>query len=898
MIESKFQKPSFDSLGYSFKKEKEKKVEEVKENNREKKKKENTGTDINEYGYTLLSKIQLFFIYLSLVLIPISLFPLEWVMFEYGRVFVLLIFTILLLTLELIKFFLKGKVEVYKSPYDIILVALGFSFLLSFLFSTDSLVSFWGYEFRFGTGFISIITILTYVVILKSVIKNFRRFFYLILSLNIGIFLSALLSIFSFYGINPFGFIPVFEKFFFVGLPLFNSAKLSITIWSLSIPLSLFVFYHYFKIFSNDEGYLNKKLSLSLAYRKKRMIQLLLFFLFALFVSTLVFAISIFCIKNLLWFGIVSLVSIIFIFLVLTFLCTSKFLKFTSALVIILIVLFFGISRLFVGSVESENIVEQIALDNTIAWDITVSSLSESVPRSLFGLGNDNFVVAYNLYRPAFSGEIDLNFVNYSYSSSEILNIVVNRGLVGLFIWLLVGVVIIREFLRYLTDETRKKILNSTSIENIGIVLLNLVMIYIWIFAFFTYYGFFLYFVFFLILIFSSLLKNLGYKMYSESIVIQTNFFVEKIGLVKNDSLPKFLILLVCISSVLTLYYISNDFLSRVYAVKAEVAMYNINENEELMFQEAIENYDSAIALNPNNYVFRRKVSLVLMDYMNKVLSKEYAGLTEDGQRQEFIRIVGVYAEAITEEARQATDLAPTIAVNWSSRDLVYSELVRMGFHNYVNTAMQVSEQSILRNPNNYNSHGNKATYLYFAGDNVNAMTAARKALEINPYYIPGLVLAGELSMGLQDVPNAKVYFEKAKVLIEELGLDEGELRHLYEQVEKNLEYIWSLSVNLEVEKEVEVEEIIEDEIEEENILKVSIENSSTWVEIVVDDQVIISQILQAGYEEEFEVEENFRINTGIYQNTKIGFNQQEKEFPQGSLSMTCEILQEELECR
>ena len=125
-------------MNYFLKKEKEIEKEEKKSEVRKK----NAGTNFNEYGYKLFISLQHFFFYLSLIVIPISLFPLEWVMFEYGRVFVLIFFTIILLTFELIKFFIRGKVEIYKSPRDIILSLLGFSFVLSLIFSSDSLVSF------------------------------------------------------------------------------------------------------------------------------------------------------------------------------------------------------------------------------------------------------------------------------------------------------------------------------------------------------------------------------------------------------------------------------------------------------------------------------------------------------------------------------------------------------------------------------------------------------------------------------------------------------------------------------------------------------------------------------------------------------------------------------------
>ncbi len=295
--------------------------------------------------------------------------------------------------------------------------------------------------------------------------------------------------------------------------------------------------------------------------------------------------------------------------------------------------------------------------------------------------------------------------------------------------------------------------------------------------------------------------------MNSETLVILTNFFVEKVGQVRSDALPKFFIILTCIASIFVMNIFLKDFSSRVDAVRAEAFLYEISEEN---FKKAIENYDIAIAKSPNNYVFRRKVALVLMDYANKVLVKDYSDLTDENEKQEYIRVLGVYGEAAIEESKRASDLAPMIAANWSSRDVIYSDLVRIGFHNYINTATKVSEQTIMRSPNNYNPYINKATHLYLSGDSGGAISYVRQALEINPYNIAALILASEVSLGLQDYVNAKLYLENAHKLLQSLDLTQPEILNLSNQVKESLEYIWSLEVTEpEVEEEVvEIEEL------------------------------------------------------------------------------------------
>ncbi len=94
-------------------------------------------------------------------------------------------------------------------------------------------------------------------------------------------------------------------------------------------------------------------------------------------------------------------------------------------------------------------------------------------------------------------------------------------------------------------------------------------------------------------------------------------------------------------------------------------------------------------------------------------------------------------------------------------------------------------------------------------------------------------------------------------------------------------------------------EEIVEEEEEkiEEILLKIRVENSPTWIEIIVDDQMIVSQVLQVGYENEFQAKRNIQVNTGILQNTKVEINGEGRGLSPEDFSIRCEIFEENLEC-
>jgi len=84
----------------------------------------------------------------------------------------------------------------------------------------------------------------------------------------------------------------------------------------------------------------------------------------------------------------------------------------------------------------------------------------------------------------------------------------------------------------------------------------------------------------------------------------------------------------------------------------------------------------------------------------------------------------------------------------------------------------------------------------------------------------------------------------------------------------------------------------------EEIILNVKVENNPTWVEVVIDDQLIIAQVLQPGYENNFEAERNISVNTSILQNVKVEINEQPRGLSSETFSIQCEIVEDELECK
>ncbi len=90
--------------------------------------------------------------------------------------------------------------------------------------------------------------------------------------------------------------------------------------------------------------------------------------------------------------------------------------------------------------------------------------------------------------------------------------------------------------------------------------------------------------------------------------------------------------------------------------------------------------------------------------------------------------------------------------------------------------------------------------------------------------------------------------------------------------------------------------------IQEDNKVKLTITNTSVWVQLNVDKINKLSQIVQVGDEYEYEVKDNFSLTTGKIGSTQIFFNNNEINIPTNSSNigeLSCEIDKDnEIDCK
>jgi hypothetical protein len=423
--------------------------------------------------------------------------------------------------------------------------------------------------------------------------------------------------------------------------------------------------------------------------------------------------------------------------------------------------------------------VTQVPLDYQVAWTIATSAISRNITSGLFGLGYDTFSIAYNGYRNLDQTTNILQGTNFTYSSNQVLNILSNMGIMGIVAWILLAYLSVKDLVLTFT----KKLFDSYT--DLVIIVLNLTILFILASSFFAYFNFLILFATILTLSMKALLKYIYGESTVERFVIKMDMFVEKFSSDKSKGLVNTLTII----TVVIIGFVSVWFGRNVYAgyrvIKAERITSEAREKEvngELsdeerkeVLVESTEDYRTALSMVSNNPLYHRRTALILSEYVT-ILAEEYNDVEDSVERNNLFQQISTYIDLMKEEAEKATVLAPSVYSNWGTRANVYTDLVGLGLTSFSKSAITSLQQASSLNPLNYDLYYN-AAQLYIVQDDVDsALRSLGQVFNINPYHIPSLVLAGELSQSDGDLAQAERYFTRAKDAIERFDTTDSDI--------------------------------------------------------------------------------------------------------------------------
>ena len=747
--------------------------------------------------FDMISKLQRVLLYATLFIIPWFVIPLPFDSTESIKSIVFILLSSLLILLEIIKWIWDGKISIIKSPLDKVFLLLFVSFLISTVFARDGWMSFWGYDGRLGTGLFTMIFLFLFFYLSRGFLQKRAEIVNAISSLSLGILVLIIISALSVLKVDIFGWIPYVNNFFVVGLPLTFSFQEMMLISGISVFFNLFLLIN----FAQEKRYQGTILPI---------VSLVVSFL-----SLTLFSINQGALVPVLFF-VISILVCIFLWFKL-----KKSLKAIPITILVFALLSVGLSigfqyESFIRSIlgESFTTINPIRLGSDISWVVASSSIVNDFLRGLIGLGNDSFGIAYNQLKPSTDAIITLGNTTFVSGSNEIFTILANRGLIGVTVWILLGISYLRLAI--------KQISNARKDVNILAVLLSLTSIFIFLGSIFLPFSFLTYFLLFV----STLLLVVFDNKEDNNEEFLVKFWAVNVGKVSKDvnktmeGINWFLTIVVTLLTTAGLIFLFVRVMSLAYVARAEA--YNIDVNREYQDEENVTieirekylermvgYYDKALRYNPTDPYINRKSSLVSTEII-KLLSEKYAEASED-EKEGILNNITSWKNTALDLSREAVNTSPLTYANWNARAAVYIGLITVGLSDYSQDALNTLQSCVNLNPLDYDSYY-KAGQIYMVKEDYDkAFNAFRSVLTINSQHVPSLILSASILNEKGDKEGAIAYLEGAKEVLEVNKLDSGEI---YDNIIASLRELGASSQV--VGGEAENLEVLEEQITEE----------------------------------------------------------------------------------
>ena len=745
----------------------------------------------------LLTDIQVYALSAFLLLFPLAIIPLPWGGVEYAKGILVIGFAIITLGIELIRVSMRGKTVFLKGNLDVALLAVLLGVVLATIFSKDMGTSLFGLDQRIGSGAVSLISAVAIALVLRSEVRSKKMVYRMLTLLIVGSAIAGLVSIFSFFGLNVFGFVPGYGELFVTGRTVMTAPTIGIVYWGIvSLLGSVLLF--------NDEhgdGLTG----------------------FAIILSMLVniIAIALFSInQGLPLVGIILLTHLLFLVVTVREKFTSSVYKVASAVAVLLLIalpLVLRIPAVNDGITERLAPVSQPVLASSTTWTIVASNLSDSVRNGILGSGVDTFSLYFNRYKPASDGVFDLTAANFTYGGNEVLTVLGNQGVLGVILWLIAGFIIAYQFYRDLSLNIEEK-------SKLTILLFDGVLLALFASSFVTFWGVTLYTLFFIVLTLKVLFDAFIHPEGAESLVFQFNMLVEKDNKSSSSSFRYGVLAVVVLVSLTLLQFVYQSVRGTVHAMRAETAIVKLSEEnqdddgnldlsleqQEEILTQTVGYYADAIRADDRNALYYRRQSLLLTDYIGLKVAELNTLATEIGEGNTPTEDQQADADALqneinnaieltVESSRQATENGPLVFSNWDVRSFVYSELIGLNLTNYADSGIASALRAVNQNPSSYINMF-RLSQMYIANEDLdNANSAIASALNINPNHVPSLVLAAELSVADENLDQADTLLTRALQILEALEAEESDL---YANIGNRVKEIRSASGGLDTQLE------------------------------------------------------------------------------------------------
>lgn len=718
-----------------------------------------------------LSTIQRFVFYVMLIVTPVFFIPLPWDITERGKSLLFLVFAILLIFLEFVKWIWNGKITIVKSSLDIPFGLILLSSLLSTFLARDGWTAIWGNDGSLANGFLIAIGLISIFFFSRSFLYSKQTLMKSLEMFLIGITVTTFLSFLSVLGVKVVSSISWYKSIFAPGLPLTYSNSSLFVISAVAILISVFLL----------ASYISEK-----RYSK----------IWLVILTTILNGIALTIASMGIGVSLIILFALTILLLsVILFLKVERENRYMPIVVGIFGLVLVLVSVLLQSSSARESlfgkefqILMPVSLGNDISWNISTSAISSNLFTGIFGLGNDSFSQAYLYFKPNNSDTIALGTSSFAYASNEIFTLLSNNGLLGLGIWIFLGISVIK----VLTKDIREYN------KGVGVeyLILDSVALFLLLSSLLIPFPFLLKFTFYLIVLFVIIVHNYMRRNKDDLMVIRfwamdsgnnsknmsgVNWvFTGLIGLLSAFLVIQIFSLLVSTTLVLK---------AEAYAVEETKGYENgediTNEQRQELLKNLLSSYDKALSYDKQSPVLNRRLGLMSLEMVNSLSTDYQVEGISDEDKAAILKQVGNWKNVSIDFSREAVNTSPYTYANWSSRASVYLGLVGVGLQDYSEDTLNALDRSIGLNPYDYDSYYKKARVYVLSKDYEKALTSLNTVLSINNQHIPSYILAAQVSQELKDMTSYKAYLETAKKVLEAYDEQESDT---YKSIVKALE--------------------------------------------------------------------------------------------------------------
>src|SRR3990167_6978264 len=363
-----------------------------------------------------MSKLIEYLFYALFFFIPLVLWPGTSEVFEFNKMLLVYVLTILIAAAWVAKWINQKKITIRRTPLDLPILLFLLSQILSTIFSIDTHTSLWGYYSRFHGGLISTIA---YLLLYYALVTNFTRdkVSFAIYSIISSAALVALYGVLEHFGIDKHLWVQdvASRVFSTIGQPNWLSAYLVAI-----LPLPIFLAFNHCHPRSNRGSIFYFSLAL-------------LFFITIIFTKSQ---------SGLAATGLILAAIIIYF--------TGRKLKFIYFLIVPLILVLaiakrdfivkinpFGVSNL-AALVEADRATRLAGSNSMIIRQVVwQGARGLGLKNPLFGTGLETFGYTYFTVRPALHNLLSEWEFLYNKAHNEYLNLLANTGFFGLGTYLL-----------------------------------------------------------------------------------------------------------------------------------------------------------------------------------------------------------------------------------------------------------------------------------------------------------------------------------------------------------------------------------------------------------------------------------------------------------------------------